>query len=147
MGESAALADDMMSRLVVLNAKATAISNKAQIALRRAEIFRNDLHNLKADIDRMLASPLIERESSPSIDRQNTTPIRASSSPLIAALNAIGLDAASLPDLTEDLCAAYQRAQEDGDEDQMRIFGAALRHIGQHYAAKIGPRAAGVAVN
>lgn len=138
----------MLSHRVVLNAKATASSNKAQMALYRAEIFRVDLNNLKANIDPMLDFLVIERASLPSIDFENTTHIYASSSsPLIAALNAIGLDANSLPDLTEDLCAAYQRAQEDGDEDQMQIFGAALRHIGQYYAAKIGPRAAGVAVN
>lgn len=147
MHEGPTSGDDSFSRFVALNAKVIAIRNRAETALRRAEGVRADLHALKDKLDSILTAPPIGCMSSLAADDPTTTHPQPSYQPLLAALDAIGLNAASLPRLTEDLCAAYETAREDGDEAQMQIVGTALWHLGQHYAEQIGPKAAGVAIN
>lgn len=147
MHEGPAPSDDSFNRLIALNSKANAVRDRAQNALWYAERLRVDLHALRARLDQILTAPPIGCMPSLAADAPTTTHPQPSSQPLLAALDAVGLHAASLPKLTEDLCAAYEMARADGDEGQMQIIGTALRHIGQHYAAQIGPRAAGIAVN
>jgi len=147
MHEGPAPSDDSFSRLIALNSKANAVRDRAQNALRRAERLRVDLNVLRARLDQILTAPPIGCMPSLTADTPTTTHPQPSSQPLLVALDAIGLHASSLPKLTEDLCAAYEMARGDGNEAQMQFIGTALRHIGQHYAAQIGPRAAGIAVN
>jgi hypothetical protein len=147
MHEGPVLGDDSFSRVVALNAKVNAIRDKAEKALRRAEGVRLDLHILKDKLDRILTALPIGCMPPLAANDPTTTHPLSSSQPLLVAVDAIGLQAASLPRLTEDLCAAYETAREDGDEAKMQIIGTALWHLGQHYAEQIGPRAAGVAVN
>ena len=147
MHEGPAPGDDSFSRFVALNAKVNAIRDRAETALRHAEGVRVDLHALKDKLDRILTALPIGCMPPLAADDPTTTHPQPSSQPLLVALDAIGLQAASLPRLTEDLCAAYETAREDGDEAKMQIIGTALWHLGQHYAAQVGPRAAGVAIN